>query len=153
MTPKAATLAKDYRCPAVPNSARDVYRGHVAGVKCVAYVGERGFLLASGDGDGEIKIWPTNPAAFNTHSDGDDDAAPVDGGKTTLEEALRRRRMEGVHDVTLEARRGQDCCQQQQDVAPLMTLRAASGKEKVKHFRRSCSGVSFSKACIHFSNA
>ncbi|CAN0155501.1 unnamed protein product, partial [Ectocarpus fasciculatus] len=35
MTPRASTLARDYRCPAVPDSPLDVYRGgHSAGVKC-----------------------------------------------------------------------------------------------------------------------
>lgn len=67
VTPKAATLARDYRCPAVPDSPRDVYLGHSAGVKCVTFVGEEAVLLASGDGDGNVNLWPTNPLAVAVH--------------------------------------------------------------------------------------
>lgn len=66
--PQASTLAQDYRCPAVPNTPRDVYEGHTAGVKCLTFVGEEAALIASGAADGIIHLWPTNP-----YPDGDSD--------------------------------------------------------------------------------
>lgn len=71
VTPRASTLARDYRCPAVPDTPRDVYAGHSAGVKCVTFVGEEAVLMASGSGDGEIKLWPTNPPSDGDSSDCD----------------------------------------------------------------------------------
>ena len=59
--PQASTLARDYRCPAVPNTPKDTYSGHHTGVKCVTFVGEEAELLASGGADGTIHLWPTNP--------------------------------------------------------------------------------------------
>lgn len=59
--PQASTLAQDYHCPAVPNTPRDVYEGHTAGVKCLTFVGEEASLIASGAADGIIHLWPTNP--------------------------------------------------------------------------------------------
>lgn len=70
MTPRASTLARDYRCPAVPDAPRDVYRGHSTGVKCVAFVGEEGALLASGDSSGDVKLWPTNPSGTPCRAEG-----------------------------------------------------------------------------------
>ncbi len=93
-TPRASTLARDYRCPAIPDCARDVYAGgHSSGVKCVSFVGDEAALLASGGGDGDISLWPTNPTpsaeeleeeeeedVWESSDDDDDDGADGAGG-------------------------------------------------------------------------
>lgn len=94
VTPRASTLARDYRCPAVPDCARDVYvGGHAAGVKCVAFVGDEAILLASGGGDGDISLWPTNPTSSpaGQDSDGDGGYDDDDGGGGDAAEARQRR--------------------------------------------------------------
>eukprot|EP00903_Cladosiphon_okamuranus_P005849 g5788.t2 len=86
VAPRASTLARDYRCPAVPDCARDVYTGgHTAGVKCVTFVGDEAVLLASGGADGDISLWPTNPNSSrkggrDTDDDGDGYSSSDDNG-------------------------------------------------------------------------
>lgn len=101
VTPRAATLAHDYRCPAVPDALRDVYTDrHSAGVKCVAFVGEEAILLASGSRDGDVRLWPTNPGAGREDGViGDDDldelAGCSDGDPGIAEERRRRQERQG----------------------------------------------------------
>lgn len=90
VTPKATTLAQDYRCPAVPDSPRDLYRGHSAGVKCVAFVGEEALLLASGSADGEVSIWPTNPLALSSSHLCEDQSEAGDSSEDCAIGGLRR---------------------------------------------------------------
>ncbi|CAN0572892.1 unnamed protein product, partial [Ectocarpus sp. 12 AP-2014] len=66
--------------------------------KCVAFVGEEAALLASGGGDGDISLWPTNPTALRQDDGGGgsgDDSGDDGGGcfgADDGEERQRRRR-------------------------------------------------------------
>ncbi|CAM9753354.1 unnamed protein product, partial [Discosporangium mesarthrocarpum] len=51
--PRVGSLAHDFRCMAVPNRCRDLFAGNSLGTKGVCFVGEEGFLLASGGAYGK----------------------------------------------------------------------------------------------------
>eukprot|EP00752_Nemacystus_decipiens_P018196 g16325.t1 len=159
-TPRASTLARDYRCPAVPDCARHVYTGgHTAGVKCVAFVGDEASLLASGGGDGDISLWPTNPSVPSRGAEGDcdegdgysDDGDDVAGDGDADEARRRRRRLRGRDangDDSDDRQRlpglrdGDDAAggksqaareEEGRAVSPVLTLRAGGeGTEKVR---------------------
>lgn len=149
VTPKASTLARDYRCPAVPDAVRNVYLGHCTGVKCVTFVGEESFFLASGDGDGDVKLWPTNPSGAGAHDEEDRDAdengdverrgvagwgrhgvRACGDGLSAGGEAVERRGMEndGVGVRTQWSRESS----REEEVGAVLTFRASGGKGKVR---------------------
>lgn len=118
-------------------------------MKCVTFVGEESFFLASGDGDGDVKLWLTNPCGAGTR-DEEDRAADENGdadrrrvaswgrhdvracgdGLSAGGEAVERRGMEndGVGVRTQWSRKSS----REEEVGAILTLRASGGKGKVR---------------------
>lgn len=55
--PRIGTILEDFECFVVPNKVKNKLVGHKGNVKCVAFVGEEGQVLATGSSDNTGRLW------------------------------------------------------------------------------------------------
>ncbi|KAL6070987.1 WD40 repeat-containing protein SMU1 [Balamuthia mandrillaris] len=67
VVPKVTTLLEDFSPFVLPNALKDCFVGHRGNVKCVEFIGEEGFTLASGSSDNTIKVWDVEAGAGQKH--------------------------------------------------------------------------------------
>ncbi|KAI9216007.1 WD40-repeat-containing domain protein, partial [Blastocladiella britannica] len=56
-------LLEDYTALIVPNTTRHLLQGHSDNVKCIAFVGAAGHLIASGSSDNTVRLWRSETGA------------------------------------------------------------------------------------------
>jgi WD40 repeat protein len=82
--PSVTSLLRDYRCIVLPNAERSCLRGHTQNVKCVQFVGDAGWQVASGSSDNTVRLWSVDA---NVYDEAQPDASNDDPPASSLTES------------------------------------------------------------------